>query len=92
MESRRERQLENPTEEIWAGLLDTRRDAGAHPQGVVLLPWETGIAFCISTPSQSGGNEPHKPRVIEPLRLEKKTFYLIEFNHQDLSHWSIQNF
>lgn len=81
MESRRERQLGNATEGIWAGLTDTRKDVGAHPQGVVLLSWETGTAFPISTPSQSGGNEPHKARVIELLRSEKKTFYLIEFNH-----------
>lgn len=70
MESRKERQLENATEEIWASLLAIRRDPGAHPQGVMLLPWDNEIAFPISTPSQSGGNEPHKPRIIEPLRLE----------------------
>lgn len=49
MESRKERQLQNATEGIWAGLLDIRRDAGAHPQGVMLLPWENGIAFPMST-------------------------------------------
>lgn len=80
MESRRQRQLGNAAEEVWAGLLHTRKDAGAHPQGVMLLPWETGVAFPISTPSQSGRNEPHKPRITEPLRLEE-TSYLIELNH-----------
>lgn len=79
MESRRQRQLGNAAEEVWAGL-HTRKDAGAHPQGVMLLPWETGVAFPISIPSQSGRNEPHKPRITEPLRLEK-TSYLIELNH-----------
>ena len=43
---------------IWAGPLDPRWDVGAHPQGVMLLPWEIGIAFLVSTPSQPGGNEP----------------------------------
>lgn len=51
MESKKERQLGNATEEIWAGLLDIRRNAGAHPQGVMLLPWENEIAFPMSTPS-----------------------------------------
>lgn len=60
MESRRDRQLGNATEEIWACILDTRRGTSAHPQSVMLLPWETGTALPVSTSFQSGGNEPHE--------------------------------
>lgn len=51
----------NATGVIWAGPLDPWRDAGACPQGVMLLPWETRIAFPTFTPCQPGGIESRKP-------------------------------
>lgn len=60
MDFKSERQRGNTRGAIWAGPLDRGWVVGAHPQGVMLLPWETGIAFPISTPSQTGGNESQK--------------------------------